>query len=262
MIILPYSDCIKCCFGENSKNKSVKTSTEVEVFFAETANINTWYPHLIKYVSKDEQCIADNFNSDLYKKTYLSCHAMLRLILAAKLHVHPYELSFINGKDNKPGLPDNPAFFNISHTKDAFAIAYTRNFPLGIDLENTTQNINIQSVIEICFSRKEYSYILDSQNDAINRFFLLWTRKEALLKAIGTGIINNLKQIDVSEPVNHISKELFDNFADDHAIQDHFIYSVSSGDYILSLAVPEMCSINFYNLNEENLPVEVPLTNY
>ena len=48
-------------------------------------------------------------------------------------------------------------------------------------------------------AKKNINYICRSKEEAIDRFFLLWTRKEALLKALGTGIINNLKRVNVSE---------------------------------------------------------------
>ena len=84
-----------------------------------------------------------------------------------------------------------------------------------------------------------------------NRFFLLWTRKEALLKALGSGIINSLNQIVVSDPVNNIKKELFDNIVDASLLNEYFIYSYQIKDHFVSIALPVESSIRFYNLNEE-----------
>ena len=252
MSIKPYSESVKCYFRNNSKRESKHSSTKVEVYFADKKSLYSWFSYLKNYVTEDEQLIANSFNSDTYRKTYLSCHALLRLILAAKLNMEPSDLSIIKGSNNKPVLSSNQAYFNLSHTRDAFAFAVSRDFHVGIDLEKVRQSINIHPILEKFFSTKEQEYILETATKTFNRFFLLWTRKEALLKALGTGIINNLNQIIVSEPINLLKKELFNNIVDDSFLIEYFIYSYKIKNNFLCVALPIKSSISFYNLNEEN----------
>ena len=83
--------------------------------------------------------------------------------------------------------------FNISHSGDALALAISRSQPLGVDLEHHRRP---RRVIEL--SRR---FFAPHEADAMERlpeaerqiaFLRLWTRKEALVKAEGTGIAGGL----------------------------------------------------------------------
>lgn len=87
--------------------------------------------------------------------------------------------------------------FSISHSGDWAALAATAgNEKMGLDIE---QN-NIMPVQDymLPFTQAEQHYIL--AEDSVNRFYCLWTRKEAVLKAMGQGFL--------SEPAN---TEVLDN---------------------------------------------------
>jgi phosphopantetheinyl transferase len=174
---ISYSDCIRCSFNNNLKDESEDVSVIVEVYFAETEGLASWYPYIKNFVSDNEQIIAGNFNSDTYRMTYLTCHALLRLMLAKKLNKNPFDLPFSKGFNNKPFLLKNQAYFNISHTNEAFAIAIVMDFQVGIDLERINQGIKYKLITDNNFNNKERKYILDSKSESIERFFLLWTRK-------------------------------------------------------------------------------------
>ena len=182
-------------------------------------------------------------------ETYISCHALLRLVLSKTLNKEPLEVRFFNELYNKPALLGNPLYFNISHTKGAFAFVVSNNHYVGIDLEKVSKIIDFTSIIETYFSSCEREYILESKAEALDRFFLLWTRKEALLKALGTGIIDNLKQVEVLE--NIIRREVFDNLIADCLFDDHFIYSTNLSNHFLSVAIPQRGKVLLYQINNE-----------
>ena len=253
MDIITFSDCVVCSFNDSIINEKEHNSSGVEVFFAEIKNIGSRYSYLKNFASEDELSVASRFNSELYRRNYISCHALLRLILARRLDMKPFDLTFNKGKDNKPGLSCNSAYFNITHTAEAFAFAIVKDSHVGIDLERIKPGIKIHAVIEKYFSNEEKKFIFGSDGDAMNRFFLLWTRKEAFLKALGTGIVDNLNQITVSEPVNNIKKELFHGKVQDFLLAEYFLYSMKREEYFLSLATPKKSAIVFYDLNEANI---------
>ena len=99
----------------------------------------------------------------------------------------------------------------------------------------------------------ECEYILGSQFEARDRFFLLWTRKEALLKAIGTGIITDLTQVEVSEHESFVNKKSLGKLVFDSAFNRHFIYSKKFLNYYLSIAIPQKSEIIFNELTVENI---------
>jgi 4'-phosphopantetheinyl transferase len=175
------------------------------------------------------------------------------LILAKELNVNPLDLLFIKGLNNKPGLTNDSAYFNISHTREAFAIVISRHHYVGIDLEELNFSMNFHPIIKTFFSPRERQFILQSDSEAVNRFFLLWTRKEALLKALGTGIMDILTHVEVSEQENLLDKEFFDSEIIDSACNEHFIYSMVMGNNYLSIAAPCNAIVNINHLDNETV---------
>jgi 4'-phosphopantetheinyl transferase len=253
MSVIFRSNCIRCYFDSKSRPASKFHSGKVDIFFAETKDLSPVYPDLKNYIVNDERLRADKFQFEKDRETYITCHAILRLVLAQRLNIDPLGISFRKGVNQKPYLIDNPAHFNITHTREAFAVAVSKDFLVGIDLELIKQDININSIAKSYFSKIEREYILESEIDSKNRFFQLWTRKEALLKALGTGIVNNLKKIEVSGQENFINRKSFDNLVFEDAFHDLFIYSNKINDNYLSIAIPYQASLNFFHLNSENI---------
>ena len=85
--------------------------------------------------------------------------------------------------------------FSISHSGNKVCIAYSIH-SIGIDIENIR---DIGYPINMSFFHKNERIFLKSSNDIGKAFFTIWTKKEALLKADGTGLINELSLIDCSK---------------------------------------------------------------
>lgn len=100
--------------------------------------------------------------------------------------------------------------FSLSRTKNlfAFVIGGSNQF-LGIDIEQIKPSIDFTNISQNYFSIKEQQLILlfDRIADQNRTFFEIWTRKEALLKAIGVGINTELSKVQVLEGGNHIDIE-------------------------------------------------------
>lgn len=248
-------DYISCSFKAVSEEPVIQDNGVVDVYFARTIDLSSRYTDLRNYLSHDELLRADRFHHDKIRETYIACHAMLRLVLAQSLDVKPLDIEYQSGINGKPGLIANPLYFNITHTRDAFALAIYKDNIVGIDLERINQNIAIHSIIESYFSKDEREYILESSAgmETKDRFFLLWTRKEALLKALGVGIIDKLSQIEVSGRKNFINKDLFDNYAFDSTLRTLYLSSIKLPDSYLSIAIPAKAQINYSQLNYENI---------
>lgn len=120
---------------------------------------------------------------------------MLRLLLGDVLGVAPESLRFERGDKGKPFLPDQPQFhFNLSHSEGYAALAWSAGrTELGLDLEDTTRNVDWAALAPRFFARPE-SERLSLQADPRAWFFRTWTAKEAYIKAIGTGLFLALDQ--------------------------------------------------------------------
>jgi len=89
------------------------------------------------------------------------------------------------GKPSVDGWPE----FSISHCKTAIAVAIN-DTPIGIDVESIRRVE--QSLIERTMNDEEQTIIRNAE-DPQRAFTRLWTMKEAYLKYLGTGIVDDLK---------------------------------------------------------------------
>jgi phosphopantetheinyl transferase len=113
--------------------------------------------------------------------------------------------TFSIGPHGKPFLPGAPAY-NLSHSGRWVACAVSRHEPIGIDVETFVHLKSYRELLPTITHPIERRHIEQAPSD--NRLALFkhcWTRKEAILKATGTGLSDDLQGIDVcldqSEPV-------------------------------------------------------------
>lgn len=225
----------------------------VEIFFAETKNFLAITHDLAKYLSQEETLTAGRLHFEGDRNTYIICHAVLRLILSARLNMPPGEIVFYRKANEKPEIKGNPVFFNISHTREAFVIAVSELSEIGVDLEKVKTEFNFEPVIRRFFGEGEQKYILEKSQKSRERFFLLWTRKESFLKAVGTGIINNLSEIEVSKGINHISRTIFETEIPVKLPGIFFISSFKNLDYFFSAAISARSRIKVNILDKKKI---------
>lgn len=114
---------------------------------------------------------------------------------------------------NRVGTESQP-YFSISHCKQAIAVAVA-DTPVGIDIE--TLRHPSCSLIEKTMNEQEQKQIAAAESPD-EMFTALWTRKEAVLKCKGTGIIDDLHSVLTPS-----------NMGKDYQIEtvnDHQIYSI------------------------------------
>lgn len=239
---------VQCSF-QPERERLFYGRTCVEVVFAKTENLD--YSMLKKMVSVEEMDRSSRFHFLDDRCTYICCHAVLRLLLARRLNKPPAGIVFERGYHNKPYLPGNPFYFNISHTRKAFAIAISDAYT-GIDLESPERLINPELIMDSTFCMEEQYFINESENEEKERLLLLWTRKEAFLKALGRGITNELNKIKVSEPHNLISGSVVSSANDIKISGEHYIYSTKVSDHFLSVACPNEADLRLSIIDENN----------
>ena len=96
----------------------------------------------------------------------------------------------------KPYLRNHPEWqFNLSHSKRHIAILCGQTpHSLGIDIESYPRTVR-PAVIEASLSAKEYAHYLTAA-EPLRYWLQVWTLKEALLKAAGVGIQQDLRLLD------------------------------------------------------------------
>ncbi|MBL4767579.1 MAG: 4'-phosphopantetheinyl transferase superfamily protein [Rhodobacteraceae bacterium] len=109
-------------------------------------------------------------------------------------------LSFSFGPQGKPALPDGPAF-NLSHSDGWAALVVAPNAAKGVQL-----GVDIEAEREVedgvaarFFSASEYATLSALPAlDWSGGFYRCWTRKEAVIKAAGSGLSTPLNSFDVT----------------------------------------------------------------
>ena len=156
------------------------------------------------------------------KERYVVSKFCLRTILGLCLNTKPHEIEFIFHDHKKPTV--NDLEFNISHTGDYVLIAISPK-PVGIDVEYLNREFDFKSILDITFSKNEIDFIGDKDVDPTN-FYVMWTRKEALLKASGEGVSDNLHLIECLEEHLEREKEVFKMRT--FMIEDNYVASIAT----------------------------------
>lgn len=177
-----------------------------------TDEIHVWYAALdqppprfhtfIQTLSITERMRAEQFHFDKDRKCFIASRGILRTILAHYLSVEPTRLQFCYGKNGKPRLADmfgRPTIsFNLSRSNRIALYAFTRYREIGVDIEQIHEISEMEQIAERFFSVKEnISLCALPERKKREAFFNLWTRKEALMKAIGDGLSRPLDKFDV-----------------------------------------------------------------
>jgi phosphopantetheinyl transferase len=124
------------------------------------------------------------------RKAFCFARSMLRVVLGAYLSVDPERLRFATTAEGKPYLPGQKLRFNLSHSGDGVLLALVHGIDVGVDLEATGRNIDVDALAAASLSEAEWLGI-DAIDEPERRRAILrqWTRKEALLKAEGSGLV-------------------------------------------------------------------------
>jgi 4'-phosphopantetheinyl transferase len=154
-------------------------------------------------LSVDEQARANRFYFDKDRHRYVLARSGLRCILSRYLSVEPKLLKFRYSPTGKPFLGDRFAnarlCFNLSHTQQVAIYAVARNREVGVDIEQIQPSRDWEGIATRFFTPQENEMLQQLAPDLrLQGFFNAWTRKEAVLKAIGQGLTIPLHQLTVS----------------------------------------------------------------
>ncbi len=158
---------------------------------------------LQRLLSDDEVTKAEQFYFEKNRQHFIVARGVLRTLLSRYLNVAPNLLSFTYNIYGKPTLSspfcESHVHFNLSHSQDiaVYAFAYIRQ--IGVDVEYMRSDINYEQLAGYSFSAREQA-TLSALPQALKQqaFFNCWTRKEAYIKARGTGLSLPLDLFDVS----------------------------------------------------------------
>ena len=139
-------------------------------------------------------------------------------------------------------------FFNISHSGTMLAVAFSKTAQIGIDIERMREGMKIELVSDNYFTDAEQGLIFESKNKNL-KFFELWTRKESVVKLIGSELLSHLRFMEVLDGENHYS-QLAVNDYDTVYVES---YLLNHGFPISVATFSEPSKLAFYQLTEADL---------
>lgn len=155
------------------------------------------YASLVSLLSSDEHIRLNRYQFESDQLRFGLSRALLRKILSLYTDIEPNAITFQLTEYKKPYI-DYDLEFNISHTNTDVVIGIA-HFPIGIDIETTSQQKQALAIAKRFFTQNEYHHLEQVAPEILaDEFIHMWTQKEAIVKAIGKGVFHDLKNVEVS----------------------------------------------------------------
>lgn len=150
---------------------------------------------------RQKKCLDYRFDED--KKRCIAADFLVRKILGDSLGKSAREIEIYTDENGKPYVNEN-IHFNLSHS-DKYVALVVADKPVGIDIEKI-KSVRLNLLDYFC-SEKDKKYILGEEksagenipDNALERFFEVWTFKEAYLKCTGEGISKKAVRINFDD---------------------------------------------------------------
>ena len=173
------------------------------LYYFSLSESNKYINDYLTYLTSQELEHGRKYRFEISKNRFYLGRIATKLLIK-KYSDRPVEkIIILKDENNKPFLKSftnhNSLHFNLSHAEDAIIIAVSNN-EVGVDIEQNRQ-FKYEILMNDVFTKKEISFIKKNHNPN-QAFFLLWTRKEAFLKATGIGLTENLTGFEVLDGEN------------------------------------------------------------
>ncbi len=140
----------------------------------------------------------DSFRSEDDRKRSVAGEMLARKAVSEICNIPPESIIFGRTQYGKPYVLNADAQFNISHAEDV-VICATDKEPVGIDIEKI-RPVNLRTAKKV-FTVNEIKYLFGhtpeenefretAETEILDRFFELWTKKEAVGKCAGHGLFH------------------------------------------------------------------------
>lgn len=183
---------------------------------------NLQVSNLWSMLSDDERQRASKFYLGHLADRFIIRRGILRRLLAAYLEVKPESINYRHNLYGKPFIKMSqariPLVFNMSHSGEYVIYAFTMSGVIGIDIEKPIPIPDMGLVAKYHFSDVEQEALssLPKHQQTIG-FYQIWTRKEAIVKAVGNGITYPLDSFAVTVGLEKEVKIIMANDSELHS---------------------------------------------
>jgi 4'-phosphopantetheinyl transferase len=179
------------------------TADQVHVWLVSLDEPQGTVEKLARILSDDERQRAGRYLRDEIRRRFVVGRARLRQLLGQYLHQAPERFQFSYTSLGKPFLPRSVyggrIEFNLSNSRERALIALTAGGELGVDIEYIHPLSDHVQIARRYFAPEEIEALVGlPEARQLAAFFNGWTRKEAILKAVGKGLSFPLNRVVVT----------------------------------------------------------------
>ncbi len=178
-------------------------SHEAHVWLAHLPSARAGLEQLRSALSGDETSRAEKFHFVEHRERWQMTRGILRRLLARYLEAPASEITFTYNEHGKPALKHlagSGIHFNASHSGDYATFAFTRVAEVGVDIERIRDDMpRLDEIADRYFAPNERQQLFAlPESERTEAFFMLWSRKEAFVKARGNGLFSGLDQFEIT----------------------------------------------------------------
>lgn len=150
--------------------------------------------HCFGWLNEEERRRAARLVREQDRRHYVLAHGGVRAVLSRYLGVTPGLVALEHTETGKPFVIRDTRMhsaitFNLSHAHGRALIAVSNAQEVGVDLELVRADVDAEKLSERYFAPSEHKEIMRSvDEERAIRFFRYWVAKEAVLKALGSGL--------------------------------------------------------------------------
>lgn len=191
--------------------------------------------YLASTLSLKEKRKAVRFRKEEDRQLYVGGRGLLRVLIGECLDLLPSEIIIREERYGKPYLSgyEGTFQFNVSNSGSKVAIVINpAGNAVGIDIEQVDTSFEYWEIAAHYFTTKECDRIYSHRD-----FYKFWTKKEALLKVTGVGLVDDLNKLDMSKEISFL--EAVDERLNDFKNEKYTLYTLDNEQIILTLAVED-----------------------
>lgn len=168
------------------------------------------------------------------------------------LKINPEDIQFDYSEFGKPFFKAAPSLkFNLSHSGERIVIAFCHTQEVGVDIEKIKYELDVLELAQNFFSKTEIVALEEQPLEELPKsFFRCWTRKEAFIKAEGSGLSFPFDKFTVSIEKDNQAALLSTDWDESDKLNWTLFSFVPDTEYIGALAVcKKKCFVKYFNWN-------------